>query len=494
MNDCETFRFDEYISLISTKASDSNCTVDVSDGRAGGDEVPGDKIFQPLPKELFLQEDDRGCFGLETLFLKIGLFYELCQLSARIHESSSQNRPDICPANILVDLKQTNCLIPKAWSFQLRFASNNDSLHGDENGLIQYGLLYLPPRGLNGSSGCKDFLAFEQDSYCLGMMLFRELLVADEQESIAILGECRKAGERLDRFAGTLSVDEAPAVAVAEINKEIQKSIFSGANRFSSKGNNEYEERISLHWKDSLTLGFRLITNIPGFSFVKLSDDWSSAMTLVLKGVDELIGRLRNAAFPAPLPCNRDLHSILSGLIADQAWLDEAFGGVSPVAVSTGPAESRVSQRAPSLDEIVPAPRDLTSENHKCSKNADPDFESTIIARLPTSTLKKSAVVDVSANEPKTNDMESAAIIRPGVLPPGPAGSLRGENGARGEREKAFPPDFDSTIIIRPGTVQTSNGEPFAPVGGTVGDSEPEDEGEGNDMDSTIILRPKNRT
>ncbi|HSH70443.1 MAG TPA: hypothetical protein VK997_11030, partial [Deferrisomatales bacterium] len=324
----------------------------------------------------------------------------------------------------------------------------------------------------------------ECDLFSLGMLLFRSLLVNRSQTMDEVSQRCRFVAAELERGAGATGVGGDGKPIAENLERGLLDPLFDAGNLLWEPlppGNTPVPSEL---WGEVLELGFRLLTGIPGFSFL--------AAGAAAEAVDGMvIGRLRDDLCPllekarqslftwAPAPA-ADIRAVLTGLIDDPQWLDrvlslgsgdDARAAAPPVVtVHDGPAVTGpvVQPVAPApaapesgLDETVilrpgQAAAALSSAREQASAGvyagaqggepAEPAFDETMILQRPSA---GNVPVPPPAAPVAGAGFEETMILRPGApgvprVPQPGAATLPAEDGQGGE-------DFEKTMILRRG-------------------------------------------
>lgn len=333
----------------------------------------------------------------------------------------------------------------------------------------------------------------ECDLYGLGMLLFRALLGGEDPGKA--LERCREAVSRLGRLAG------APEEQVVrELDRELAATPFMPHGEApGGEGPGSVPEAL---WRRALALGFRLTTELPGFSYWSGSgsggDPWG-VLEVVARDLGSLRADVHRALFLEPPGLETDVRVLLEDLIADPGWLERVL---TP------------SARAPEAPAGRPAARPVPPEPGPGAP--EPGLETTEVLR-PAAEGSGLETTEVPRTRPAAGrpppepvppapsaeeSLDSTVILRPGQIPrereaPAPEPSaagleptvvLGGPGGPPAAAEPPAPapapePDLDSTVILRPGAPDPGS---QAPAG-----EEAHDRGEEEDsLDSTVILKP----
>ncbi|MDF1553084.1 MAG: hypothetical protein P1P84_08485, partial [Deferrisomatales bacterium] len=322
----------------------------------------------------------------------------------------------------------------------------------------------------------------ECDLFSLGMLLFRSLLANRSQTMDEVSQRCRFVAAELERGAGATGMGGDGKPIAENLERGLLDPLFDAGNLLwepLAPGNTPVPSEL---WGEVLELGFRLLTGIPGFSFL--------AAGAAAEAVDGMvIGRLRDDLCPLlekarqslfawqPAPAT-DIRAVLTGLIDDPEWLDRvlALGSgddarPAPTPMVTAPDGPAVT--GPEVQSVAPAP--VAPES---------GLDETVILRpgqvaAALSSAREQASAGVTAgtqgDDPAEPAFDETMILQ---RPPGrtqsaptPAAPVAGSG-------------FEETMILRPG----APGVPRAPQAEDA--TSPAQEGqEGEDFEKTMILR-----
>lgn len=170
------------------------------------------------------------------------------------------------------------------------------------------------------------------DLYSLGMLLFRTILVNDAQDTFAVEDAVGRVMNKLAvALEGSVQTDFKYISGMLHLQINAEGAVFDPASALYSQGDREGKEDgiPASVWSDLLLCGFRLISNIPGFSFCAHHGDFDpekpeAVLDQVIDTLQLLGTRLHIELFGAP-DRNREIATACDEVIADIT--KEGMGG-----------------------------------------------------------------------------------------------------------------------------------------------------------------------
>jgi len=307
----------------------------------------------------------------------------------------------------------------------------------------------------------------ECDLFSLGMLWFRALIVNRSQGMDEVSHRVRLLAGELERRVGAGEA-AATELLAGELGRCLADPLLEARQVAWDPLPLGGEPIPNPLWRQVVELGFRLLTAIPGFSFLPAGGARATvdgaAVGRARAALGEVLGQVRQALRdwqPEPVT---EVRAVLAEVIDDPQWLDRVLGGqVGPMSEVQPPTAAAAAERG--LEETVVLQRDQLE------------------AALETARV--AASVSVTPEEPAARPrLETTVILRPGqrgtdpgaqpAAPPRPAVPPEPESSVSG---------LDTTVILRrPGR---ANPDP-APAP-TEAPTAPEPAGEA--LEKTIILR-----
>ncbi len=148
-----------------------------------------------------------------------------------------------------------------------------------------------PPITVDGSVTFLRRLDLPCDIYSLGMLFFRTLLVNDQQDILKVEDGLNRV---LAKLMATLQGNSDPGTSIAHDRLlwelDAESELFQANNLLYSEKDRSLAENLvpGKIWQDALVLGFRLLSNIPDFSFCAHHGDRNMENPAAL--LDEIVG------------------------------------------------------------------------------------------------------------------------------------------------------------------------------------------------------------
>lgn len=434
-------------------------------------------------RDFVYKQDRQNRYGLEVLLLKLSVFTTLCREVQDIQRIGRLPLLNINPNSVRVGFSEGNHLVPRLWNYRLAITE------AENNGVIETLptsspnrpalTLYMYPGIAEG-----EVHGAEADLYSLGMMLLRSLLVNTQQNETGVLGYCHQIWGKLHQFSVAGASPETTKQIYDLLQQLFQEPVLQTKNLFFHPPT--YADRaVSINatlWNEALTIGFRLITQVPEFSYFQTHPQ--DQHLPIFAGLDDVINdlnalndKVQHALFIDPPKMDYEIHSLISELLNEKDWMEKlaaSFAQTEPVVVRQQPSNvKQISQyEAPS------------------------SLEETII-------VTKGAVTTPSRSSPP-------ATVNPSDLsqqsPPRevPREQTPSANGRQGERKEPYFQEtqngLDETIIIRGGTGGGAN-RGFTPPASTPKVKETsvekipiqQNHGQTENLEETIIIPSKKK-
>lgn len=161
------------------------------------------------------------------------------------------------------------------------------------------------PVTFDGSVAFYQRFGIPCDLYSLGMLLFRTTLVNDEQDIFAIEDAVTRVVNKLTvGLEGAIQPDYKYVSGMLSYQIDTEKKTFHAKNALYSKLDRDTRliKVPGMIWSDLMLLGFRLVLNIPDFSFAAHHADYDpakpeSVLDAVLQSLDTINTRLHVELF-----------------------------------------------------------------------------------------------------------------------------------------------------------------------------------------------------
>lgn len=251
---------------------------------------------------------------LERFYIKTSLVIKLCQIVKDSHLLLNAPIGILNPETVRLNVTPFNTLAPNLWNYQMALCGqvNNNT---DQRQEYSY------------SNAQEEEPNPLFDLYTIGIMLFRTLLVNDDQRfdsvkiSVDTICDHLYSIEKNYRAAG--SNDGLLEALVEYLDVELTKPIFQQNNISFKPDKSNSDLYDTFVWKSILATGFRLITNISEFSYYNKEAEqkvqWG-AIEHVLNDLSSYQKQIKSALFIEPLNTCKDVNELLTELTHDSNW------------------------------------------------------------------------------------------------------------------------------------------------------------------------------
>lgn len=468
--------------------------------------------------DFLYKTDPHGRLGLEVLLVKLCLFAELCRKAQERHDNIEQAAIALDPGKIQIYINGGNVLTPGLWNFSLKLvdiggaaertgksrkAVSGEKVSSAKKDQPEYEPK-IEPKIEHGVE--QQEVGLEVELHSFGMILFRIMLVNSEQTASGVMRRCNDLAERLrtEKREGAPKQGQKQEQGQEHIAGLLQQMLDDTSlqqnNVFYSPEQGTGTNISNTIWYETLSLGFRLISNIPDFSFFHKSYEGGEAknrqaIKMVLTDVEDLITKLRQELFIDPPKMDQEIHDVLKEMIADQGQ----WAGVAGPHVSPHVSKEKLRDGEVADETILPGSKAqaaiVEAGWFQATPNNQPDLDETIITRphqlddpgmmnVETVAAQRSGQTLSPESQPQSQlDYQQAA--------PNPSGDP-----APSEQQST---DFEETLILPGRTVvgrQTGKMPPdhnHLPASGQVG-SQPleqhQGKNQGKDLEETIFVPP----